>query len=170
MPDILRFHDSRATRRDSHRARNATWLVTYIWTGTVGTYLVRRSVYPIYPHILPKGGFPLSHNFYVRMDVNFNWLYVRKLKIEVMYEKAARKRKSWARFTDLHTQWHSSYFSSTKRSSYDKSSKILETPTSLIASFKQVMMNLSVFQFFFFAQWSCNFSGGSLSKYSTFDL
>ena len=35
-----------------------------------------------------KGGFPLSRNFYVRTDVNFNWLYVRKLKyIEVMYEK-----------------------------------------------------------------------------------
>ena len=27
-----------------------------------------------------KGGFPLSRNFYVRTDVNFNWLYVRKLK------------------------------------------------------------------------------------------
>ena len=27
-----------------------------------------------------KGGFPLSRNFYVRADVNFNWLYVRKLK------------------------------------------------------------------------------------------
>ena len=28
----------------------------------------------------PKGGFPLSvsRNFYVRTDVNFNWLYVRK--------------------------------------------------------------------------------------------
>ena len=25
-----------------------------------------------------KGGFPLSRNFYLRMDVNFNWLYVRK--------------------------------------------------------------------------------------------
>ena len=25
-----------------------------------------------------KGGFPLSRNFYVRTDVNFNWLYVRK--------------------------------------------------------------------------------------------
>ena len=25
-----------------------------------------------------KGGFPLSQNFYVRTDVNFNWLYVRK--------------------------------------------------------------------------------------------
>ena len=29
---------------------------------------------------LRKGGFPLSRNFYVRTDVNFNWLYVRKLK------------------------------------------------------------------------------------------
>ena len=28
----------------------------------------------------PKGGFPLSRNFYVRTDINFNWLYVRKLK------------------------------------------------------------------------------------------
>ena len=28
----------------------------------------------------PKGGFPLSRNFYVRTDVNFNWLYVRKIK------------------------------------------------------------------------------------------
>ena len=27
-----------------------------------------------------KGGFPLSRNFYVRTDVNFNWLFVRKLK------------------------------------------------------------------------------------------
>ena len=27
-----------------------------------------------------KGGFPLSRNFYVRTDINFNWLYVRKLK------------------------------------------------------------------------------------------
>ena len=27
-----------------------------------------------------KGGFPLSRNFYVRTDVNFNWLYVRELK------------------------------------------------------------------------------------------
>ena len=27
-----------------------------------------------------KGGLPLSRNFYVRTDVNFNWLYVRKLK------------------------------------------------------------------------------------------
>ena len=27
-----------------------------------------------------KGEFPLSRNFYVRTDVNFNWLYVRKLK------------------------------------------------------------------------------------------
>ena len=27
-----------------------------------------------------EGGFPLSRNFYVRTDVNFNWLYVRKLK------------------------------------------------------------------------------------------
>ena len=27
-----------------------------------------------------KGGFPLSRNFYVRTDVNFNWLYVRKLR------------------------------------------------------------------------------------------
>ena len=27
-----------------------------------------------------KGGFPLSRNFYVRTDVNFNGLYVRKLK------------------------------------------------------------------------------------------
>ena len=27
-----------------------------------------------------KGGFPLSRNFYVRTDVYFNWLYVRKLK------------------------------------------------------------------------------------------
>ena len=27
-----------------------------------------------------KGGFPLSRNFYVRTDVNLNWLYVRKLK------------------------------------------------------------------------------------------
>ena len=26
-----------------------------------------------------KGGFPLSRYFYVRTDVNFNWLYVRKL-------------------------------------------------------------------------------------------
>ena len=26
------------------------------------------------------GGFPLSRNFYVRTDVNFNWLYLRKLK------------------------------------------------------------------------------------------
>ena len=25
-------------------------------------------------------GFPLPRNFYVRTDVNFNWLYVRKLK------------------------------------------------------------------------------------------
>ena len=24
-----------------------------------------------------KGGFPLSRNFYVRTDVNLNWLYVR---------------------------------------------------------------------------------------------
>ena len=30
--------------------------------------------------IITKGGFPLSRNFYVRTDVNFNWLYVRKLK------------------------------------------------------------------------------------------
>ena len=29
---------------------------------------------------LYQGGFPLSRNFYVRTDVNFNWLYVRKLK------------------------------------------------------------------------------------------
>ena len=28
----------------------------------------------------PIGGFPLSRNFYVRRDLNFNWLYVRKLK------------------------------------------------------------------------------------------
>ena len=34
-----------------------------------------------------KDGFPLSRNFYVRTDVNFNWLYVRIIKIEVMYEK-----------------------------------------------------------------------------------
>ena len=35
-----------------------------------------------------KGGFPLSRIFYVRTDVNFNWLYVRtEIKIEVMYEK-----------------------------------------------------------------------------------
>ena len=27
-----------------------------------------------------KGGFSLSRNFYVRTDVHFNWLYVRKLK------------------------------------------------------------------------------------------
>ena len=27
-----------------------------------------------------KGGFPLSRNFYVRTDANFNWLYVRQLK------------------------------------------------------------------------------------------
>ena len=27
-----------------------------------------------------EGGFPLSRNFYVRTDVNFKWLYVRKLK------------------------------------------------------------------------------------------
>ena len=31
-------------------------------------------------NMLNKGGFPLSRNFYVRTDVNFNWLYVRKLK------------------------------------------------------------------------------------------
>ena len=30
--------------------------------------------------MVSKGGFPLSRNFYVRTDVNFNWLYVRKLK------------------------------------------------------------------------------------------
>ena len=30
--------------------------------------------------IVCKGGFPLSRNFYVRTDVNLNWLYVRKLK------------------------------------------------------------------------------------------
>ena len=29
---------------------------------------------------MAKGGFPLSRNFYVRRDVDFNWLYVRKLK------------------------------------------------------------------------------------------
>ena len=26
-------------------------------------------------------------DFHCHMDVNFNWLYVRKIKIEVMYEK-----------------------------------------------------------------------------------
>ena len=30
--------------------------------------------------VVRKGGFPLSRNFYARTDVNFNWLYVRKLK------------------------------------------------------------------------------------------
>ena len=35
-----------------------------------------------------KGGFPPSRIFYVRTDVNFNWLYVRtETKIEVMFEK-----------------------------------------------------------------------------------
>ena len=34
-----------------------------------------------------QGGFPLSRNFYVRTDVNFNWLYVRK-KIEMIYESS----------------------------------------------------------------------------------
>ena len=29
---------------------------------------------------ITKGGFPLPRNFYVRTDVNLNWLYVRKLK------------------------------------------------------------------------------------------
>ena len=43
-----------------------------------------------------KGGFPLSRNFYVRTDVNFNWLYVRKWNRDDVW-KAARKRKSWAR-------------------------------------------------------------------------
>ena len=33
-----------------------------------------------------KGGFPLSRNFYVRTDINFNWLYVRKL--ETMYRRS----------------------------------------------------------------------------------
>ena len=32
-----------------------------------------------YCHLsVSKGGFPLSRNFYVRTDVNFNWLYVCK--------------------------------------------------------------------------------------------
>ena len=30
--------------------------------------------------VVIKGGFPLSRNFYVRTDVTFKWLYVRKLK------------------------------------------------------------------------------------------
>ena len=35
----------------------------------------------IQPHTTEyKGGFPLLRNFYVRTDVNFNWLYVHKLK------------------------------------------------------------------------------------------
>ena len=38
--------------------------------------------------------------------------------------------------------------------------QILETPTSLIASFKQVMMNLSVFQFFFLPSGHAIFQGG----------
>ena len=33
-----------------------------------------------------KGGFPLSHNFYVPTDVSFNWLYVNKL--ETMYGRS----------------------------------------------------------------------------------
>ena len=40
-----------------------------------------------------KGGFPLSRNFYVRTDVNFNWLYVRKQNRDDVW-KVARKRKS----------------------------------------------------------------------------
>ena len=31
-------------------------------------------------NVVLKGGFSLSRNFYVRTDVNFNRLYVRKLK------------------------------------------------------------------------------------------
>ena len=31
-------------------------------------------------------------NVKVRTDVNFNWLYVRKLKIEVMYERGSNLR------------------------------------------------------------------------------
>ena len=33
-----------------------------------------------YASVMPEGGFPLPRNFYMRSDVDFNWLYVRKLK------------------------------------------------------------------------------------------
>ena len=50
------------------RAKNTGFL--YLWVFVAVVVAVA----------LPKGGFPLSRNFYVRTDVNLNWLYVRKLK------------------------------------------------------------------------------------------
>jgi len=46
-------------------------------------YATRKASVKKAPYIygsLRKGGFPLSRtcNFYVRTDVNFNWLYMRK--------------------------------------------------------------------------------------------
>ena len=44
------------------------------------TLVAHRKVFQLvdYKTGIIKGGFPLSRNFYVRTDVNFNWLYVRK--------------------------------------------------------------------------------------------
>ena len=44
--------------------------------GTVKVYFTNLQV-KVY---FTKGGFPLSRNFYIRTDVNFNWLYMHKLK------------------------------------------------------------------------------------------
>ena len=50
-------------------------------TFTFTTVAFHTSTLFEFTHVKPvKGGFPLSRNFYVRTDVNFNWLYVRKLK------------------------------------------------------------------------------------------
>ena len=48
------------------------------WGVRIGRHYARGLNYYLRPKA--KGGFPLSRNFYVRTDVNFNWLYVRKLK------------------------------------------------------------------------------------------
>ena len=48
---------------------------------------------------LYKSRFTLSRNFYVRTPVNFT----RVNKIEAMYEKVARKRKTWIK-VDFHWQ------------------------------------------------------------------
>ena len=41
-------------------------------------FLKNRDFFCYSEIFLPKGGFPLSRNFYVRTDVNFNWLHARK--------------------------------------------------------------------------------------------
>ena len=53
-------------------------IASYAWE--IFQYVCDRHIHKLWACDVSKGGFPLSRNFYVRTDINFNWLYVRKLK------------------------------------------------------------------------------------------